>query len=251
MKTIITFAAAAAALMATTALASTPAAPPAAKHAATPQQVAANELPPASNVAPAAEASAAPGPTYSIAGFRTATFGMSEEQVKAAIAHDFGVPADKVQSASNVMQHTNVLVVQTALPPGPGNATVSYIFGASTHKLIHVNVAWATSATPTAAERSAIITAGAQLSDYFKAQPWEAKAGRPVGLIGNGSGILMFDATDSKGGNVQVEVDNMPLQRTVKGKTETTDPKGAAVLRVSYDQDAAHPDVFQIKAGSF
>lgn len=251
MKTIITFAAAAAALMASTALASTPAAQPASKHAATAQQVAANELPPASNVAPAAEASAAPGATYAIAGFRTATFGMTEDQVKAAITRDLGVPADKVQASSNVLQHTNILLVQTALPPGPGTATVSYIFGATSHKLIHVNVAWATSATPTAADRAAIITAGAQLSDYFKAQPWEPKAGRPVGLMANGSAIMMFDAADSKGGSVQVEVENMPLTHTVNGKAETTDPKGAASLHVSYDQDAAHPDVFQIKQGSF
>ena len=248
-KTIITFAAAAAALVAGSALASTPAAPPAVKKIATPQQMAANALPPASTVAPAAPA--APGADYAINGFRTATFGMDEAQVKAAITRDFGVAADKITSGSNAMQHTNLLVVHTNLPPGPGEATVSYIFGATSHKLIHVNVAWGTAQVPTSADRTAIVAAGAQLSSYFKAQPWDPKTQARSGLVGNGQGLLMFDATDAKGGNVQVEIDNLPLSRTVNGKTETTDPKGPAVLRVSYAQDAAHPDVFSIKPGSF
>jgi hypothetical protein len=247
-KTIITLAAAAAALLAGSALASTPAVPSAARPASTPQQLAANDLPPASNVAPAAAGSAA---TYAINGFRSAEFGMSEDQVKAAITRDFGVAADKIAAGRNTLQHTNLLLVRTALPPGPGEATISYIFGATSHKLIHVNVAWATGQTPTAAERTALVTAAAQLQDYFKAQPWEAKAGRPVGLIGNGSGLVMFDAADAKGSSVQIQIDNVPLSRTVNGKTETNDPKGPEVLRVSYDQDAAHPDVFQIKQGSF
>ena len=96
-KTIMTFAAVAAALAAGSALASTPAAPPAVRHAATPQQIAANDLPAASNVAPAA----APGAAYAINGFRTATFGMTEAEVKAAIARDLGVPADKISTQSN------------------------------------------------------------------------------------------------------------------------------------------------------
>ncbi len=253
-KTLIISAAAAAALLAGSAFASTPAAKAAVKHGSTPEQVAANALPPASNVAPASAPTAAPatgGPAYAITGFRSATFGMTEDQVKAAIARDLGVTADKARTENNPMQGTTALVVQASLPPGPGPATVSYIFGASTHRLIHVNVIWATGQTPSSADRTAIVTAGAQLTSYFKAQPWDPKTTDRSGLIGNGQGLLLFDATDPKGGNVQVQLNNLPLSRTVNGKTETTDPKGPAILQVSYAQDAAHPDVFQIKQGAF
>ncbi len=176
---------------------------------------------------------------------------MTEAEVKAAITRDLGVAADKVSTGSNPMERTSLLVVRASLPPGPGEATISYIFGASSHKLTHVNVAWSTAAAPTAADRTAIVAAAAQLSSYFKAQPWDPKTANRTGLIGNGSGLLMFDASDAKGGNVEVLIENVPLSRTVNGKTETTDPKGPAVLRVSYDKDVAHPDVFQIKPGAF
>ena len=250
-KTIIILAAAAAALVAGSALASTPAAAASVKHKATPQQVAANALPPASNVAPAGEPAAAPGAAYVINGFRSATFGMTEDQVKAAVTRDFGVTADKIRTEANPMQRTSALVVQTSLPPGPGQATISYIFGASTHRLMHVNVIWATAATPTDADRAAIAAAGLQLANYFRAQPWTPKTPVRAGLIGNGSGLLMFDATDSKGGSVQVEADNIPLSQTVAGKTQSNTPKGPAALRVAYAQDAAHPDVFAIQPGAF
>ena len=250
-KTILS-AAAAVALLAGSALASTPAAKPAVKKTATPEQVAANALPAASNVAPTGTpATAAPGSVYAINGFRTATFGMDEAEVRAAIARDLGVAADKIHTETNPMQRTTALTVQTALPPGPGEATVSYIFGAATHRLIHVNVVWATTATPTTADRGAIAAAGLQLANYFRTQPWDPKTPVRAGLVGNGAGLLMFDATDPKGGSVSVEADNIPLSQQVNGKTQSNDPKGAAVLHVSYAQDAAHPDVFAIKPGAF
>lgn len=250
-KTIITFAAAAAALLAGSALASTPAAPSVARKTPTPQQVAANALPPASNVAPAGEPAAAPGAAYAINGFRSATFGMTEDEVKAAITRDLGVAADKIGTQSNPLQRTSALVVHTTLPPGPGEATVSYIFGATTHKLMHVNVIWVTGATPTPADRAAVAAAGLQLANYFRSQPWDPKTQVRSGLVGNGAGILMFDAADAKGGSVQVEADNIPLSQTVNGKTQSNNPKGAAMLHVSYAQDLAHPDVFAIKPGAF
>ena len=250
-KTLITFAAATAALAAGSALASTPAAPAAVKHLATPQQLAANALPAASNVAPAGPPAATPGAPYAINGFRTATFGMTEAEVRTAITRDLGIAADKIATESNPLQRTTALVVRTSLPPGPGEATVSYLFGATSHTLMHVNVIWATAAAPSTSDRAAIAAAGLQLSNYFRPQPWDPKTPVRAGLVANGAGLLMFDATDSKGGNVQVEADNIPMSRNVNGKTESNDPKGAAVLHVSYDQDAAHPDVFAIKPGAF
>jgi hypothetical protein len=247
-------AASAMALIASAALASTPApGAAAAAKAALPQQVAANELPPASNLAPSDLAPPAPAtgvrPGYAISGFRSAQFGMTEDQVKAAISHDFGIQAGKVSTETNPLERTTALIIKTSLPPGPGQATISYIFGASTHRLMHVNVIWATNATPSAADRQSIATAGLQLATYFRTQPWDPKTQVKAGLTQGG--LLMFDAADAKGGTVQVEADGIPLSRQVNGKTESNKPTGAAVLRVSYAQDIAHPDVFAIQPGAF
>src|SRR5262245_28899360 len=53
---------------------------------------------------PAAATAASPAPTASAAqvtGFRSATFGMSEQDVRAAIAKDFGVKPDAIKAETN------------------------------------------------------------------------------------------------------------------------------------------------------
>ena len=249
-KTLITFAAAAAALMAGSALASTPAAPKAAKPAASPQQVAANALPPAANVAPSGQPAAAADAkaVYAVNGFRSATFGMTGDEVKAAITHDFGVAADKIAVQGSPLEGTSAMVVQTSLPPGPGQATITYIFGAASHKLMHVNVIWATGAAPTDADRGAIATAGLQLTQYFQGQAWQKFIRPQAGQ----NGVVMFGGLDPKGSAVVVETDGIKLSVKDKdGKVTSNAPKGPAVLHVSYAQDLAHPDVVQIKQGAF
>jgi hypothetical protein len=195
------------------------------------------------------DGSAAPRPGYSVNGFRSATFGMTDEQVKAAIAQDFHLSAGQVRTETNPMQRTTALIIKTALPPGPGEATVSYILGASSHRLVHVNVLWASGPTPSATDRGAIAAAGLQLINYFRGQPWGDKTPAKAGV--SQSGALVFEAIDARGGSVQVEAAGIPISRKVDGKDEATSPTGPAVLRVSYAQDAAHPDVFSIKPGAF
>ncbi len=250
-KTILTIAAAAAALVAGSALASTPTAKPSVGKTSTPQQVAANALPPASSVAPSgqpAPAAAGTKSTYAVNGFRSATFGMSEDEVKAAINRDFGIGADKIVAQASPLEGTTALAVRTALPPGPGEATIDYIFGAKSRRLTHVNVVWATGPTPTDAERGGIATAGLQLSKYFQGQSWQ----RFVQPAASQNGVLMFGGLDPKGAAVLVETDGIKLSVKGKdGKVAANDPKGPAILHVSYDQDVAHPDIVQIKQGSF
>ena len=144
-------------------------------------------------------------------------------------------------------------MVRTPLPPGPGEATVSYLFGATSHTLMHVNVIWATAPAPTASDRAAIAAAGLQLSNYFRTQPWDPKtpvrAPRPDRQR---FGHPDVRPTDAKGGNVQVEADNTRCRATSTARpSPTRRSKGGAVCDVSYDQDAAHPDVFAIKPGAF
>jgi hypothetical protein len=197
--------------------------------------------------------STAPASDYVIKGFRGAAFGMTQAQTKAAIATDFG-PAAKITDNANIIEGTQALQVSLDhLDPGPGTALVTYIFGATSHTLTHINVVWVVPGEPTAEQRAAIVTAGVQLTNYFQNLPNPLKATTGVTPTGP-NGLLMFAGVDKKGAGIEVAADGISYQATKKeDNKETTSPppKGPAVLRVSYIANAANPDVLKIKPGAF
>ncbi|HWY65579.1 MAG TPA: hypothetical protein VNX61_10220 [Rhizomicrobium sp.] len=209
-----------------------------------------------------AQPTAKPAPTlpstvsvtgYDIKGFRSANFGMTQAQAKAAIAADFGAGAKTTDNA-NIVEGTQALQVSLDhLDPGPGPALVTYIFGATSHTLTHINVVWVVPGEPTAEQRAAIVTAAVQLTNYFQNLPNPLKATAGVTPTGP-NGLLMFAGVDKKGAGIEVATDGISYQATKKeDNKETTSPppKGPAVLRVSYIANAANPDILKIKPGAF
>jgi len=212
--------------------------------------------------APAAQAPAAQAPAaqaaapttqapYEIKGFRSATFGMTKAQVLAAIAADFG-PSAKAQETANPVEGTQALQVKIdKLDPGPGQATLTYIFGASTKTLSHVNVAWIVEGEATPEQRQGMITAAIQLTDYFQKLPNPPKATSGVTPTGP-NGLVMYAAVDGKGAGLEVAVDGIAYQSSqARSATPSPAPKGPALLRISYYVNALNPDVYKIKPGSF
>jgi hypothetical protein len=203
--------------------------------------------------APAIPSAAAAG-DYEIKGFRSANFGATPAQVRAAIAADFGAGA-KITDNANLAEGTTALqVVVDHLDPGPGAAQVTYIFGATSKSLTHVNVIWALTGEPTADQRAGIVTAAIQLANYFQTLPTPPKATSGVQPTGP-NGLLMFAAVDKKGAAVEVAADGISYQATPNTpdgkKVDSPPPKGPAVLRVSYIANAANPDIVRIKPGAF
>ena len=206
------------------------------------EQTLARTLPPAANVAPAgATTDDGSRHAFVVGGFRSANFGMDEQQVRAAIARDFGLSGQSVLVRDNNAEGTSVLIVRTSLPPGPGEALISYILGATQHRLIHVNVLWAADAAATPAIRDAMANAGLQLTRFFRKEGWPRSSPIRTGLTSNG--ILMFEATDTRGSSIAVEARGVALVRKSDGKTQTSKATGPAMLRISFAQDPAHPDV--------
>ena len=158
-----------------------------------------------------------------------------------AIARDFGLSGQSVLVRDNNAEGTSVLIVRTSLPPGPGEALISYILGATHHRLIHVNVLWAADAAATPAIRDAMANAGLQLTRFFRKEGWPRSSPIRTGLTSNG--ILMFEATDTRGSSIAVEARGVALVRKSDGKTQTSKATGPAMLRISFAQDPAHPDV--------
>lgn len=185
-----------------------------------------------------AQAPAAPAvaPVYEVAGFRSARFGMSEAEVRSAIAADFA--AATVTELSNQAEGTRVLVAAVPhLPPAPGGAEVSYVFGARSGRLIHVNVSWAADA-PDAAAREQLAIATLQLARYFGEYAWPATARDRLQPDGT---MLAFAGRDAKGAAVELTARGLPVA------FGAPPPAGPARLQVSYMANSERPDVARVR----
>src|SRR5438128_8666858 len=76
-------------------------------------------------------------PSYEVTGFRDARFGMTETEVRAAVKKSFAVKDADIKTSANPTEGTTLLIVRVeSLDPGPGPATITYIFGNKSKKLI-------------------------------------------------------------------------------------------------------------------
>ena len=174
-------------------------------------------------------------------GFRSAKWGMTEAEVKAAILNDFEISADGLTGEVNPTEKTTVLaIVVTDLIPGAGTARVSYILGYTTQKLIEVNIVWGASVDPQA--KPDMVTAAAnQLRNLF------LTSGYDPGTI----------ATDTRGGDGWLVIfagqdadKHSTVLRLLQGRMASQNQQQpAAVLFLSYVMDSRNPDVFKPKSG--
>jgi len=195
----------------------------------------------------AQEAPSLPGePPATIEGFRSARFGMSEEQVRQAVRKDFPAAAAKLTSAVHPAEKTIVLSIGVAdLLPNTGTARISYIFGYRSKKLIQTNVVWASEGS--AASDEAIVATANTLRDYFTPQNY-----KPDSVIANrqlaDNAIIVFRASDLQGRTVLLVLSGVAASARAEKKQPPAPP---LTLKLSYILDAAHPDIFRIAKGQF
>lgn len=186
--------------------------------------------------------------THRVVGFRSAHFGMDEAQIRSAIEQDFKPAADSTSMLKNPAENTEVLLLRLGeLEPGPGPASVSYIFGAKSRRLIHVNVVWKTGETPSDEERNKIAAAGMQLTNYFRELPWKPGASAS-GLPNGGNGLVLFVGLDPNNAGVEVRASGVA---TSDAQSVASKPEGAAQLVLSYVADIKRPDIAVIKPAAF
>lgn len=184
---------------------------------------------------------------HRIVGFRSAHFGMDAAQVRSAIAQDFKPMPDSMRMVSNPAENTQMLLVRVAkLEPGPGPANISYIFGAKSKRLMHVNVVWQTEAKPSDEARNQIAAASLQLTNYFRELSWMPGASAS-GLPNGGNGVILFVGSDPNSAGVEVQVTGVA---TYGVESVPTKPEGAARLVLSYAADIKNPDIAAIKPGA-
>jgi hypothetical protein len=192
---------------------------------------------------------AAPAAPAHVDGFRSAKWGMTDAQVKAAIRSDFNIAEDKLKGSDNLAEKTHALTVNVPdLLEGAGTAEVSYVFGYTTKKLIQVNILWSTALDPQATPQK-IAAAADQLRVLFLGSSYDPQTVTANAKMPDGS-ILVFQGQDAD--------KHTTLLRLVTGTLTPTDkdgksgkPVAVATLTLSYVLDAREPDIFRLKKGSF
>jgi hypothetical protein len=185
-----------------------------------------------------------------VPGFRSALWGMTVDEVRAAAAKDFGGARASVPVTDPLTGNTAIIVPMQSLAPAPGPAAISYVFAAESNRLIHVNLDW-TMTTPTPAQRSAVLEAGSTTLAGFLGNQW--RLGSVVrGVVVQPDLIVLFAGADQAGGGVDVRVGGVPYALG-SGKTLKTvhQPSGPATLHVGFSAPTSATVTDTIKPGAF
>lgn len=183
-----------------------------------------------------------------IDGYRSAHFGMNEREVRRAIRND--LDTDKITVTPNDLERTTVLVLkdQQLLADAPP-ATVSYILGATSAKLIQVNVVWGEDG---GAEVKPIVTTANALVAFFLEKGAYAKGSVAVNQRLPDGSTLAFRGADVDGHMVVLQlvpvIDKTEAEAAAKGHRFEVKK---AILKLSYIENPAKPDIFRIKKGQF
>lgn len=188
-------------------------------------------------------------------GFRSATFGMNEGAVRAAIATDFNIKpaelANTIKVIENKVERTRILVARVPdLFQGAGITEIGYVFGYQSKALIQVNLLWGTPLSPkVTAEDLGVVTAN--LMRYFSAEGFRRDQVRSNVRIGKGA-MLVFQGSDAKGRMVQLvrRVEPLTGVKDASGK-DAAEPARRMTLRLAYIANPQTPDTFKIAKGAF
>ncbi len=192
----------------------------------------------------AADAPKADAPQADIQGFRSAHFGMTEDEVRKAIASDFGIRGDAVMAEDNALLRTRQMTVKVPdLLPKGGAAQVVYILGYTSSKLIEVDVIWSKEIDQTMKPETLLSNANILLNNFQRQTfpPNGVTVRTPVK-----EGMVMFRGVDAGKRTVQVALlGNWSEKKGDKMELTPTE------LRLSYVLDVGKPDVFQLQPGKF
>lgn len=185
------------------------------------------------------------GRPASVIGFRSARFGMTEAEVRAAISRDFGVPPGKPITTTDRTTGRQILLLRlSSIEPGPGLATLAYVLEAKSSRLTAVNITW----SEATGEEPRLISAAAMLAADFLGRTWKpftTARGIPVGP----RSLIVFAGGDEQGAGVELRLDGVPYARSGKvgaSAENKTAPGGAATLRVVYADHVPQPDIATI-----
>lgn len=197
----------------------------------------------ATAAAPGAEAGAATG-AVAVRGFRSARFGMTPDEVRAAMIADFGLSDEEIVEGMNTVERTRVLsaIVPDVLPDG-GAAQVSYVFGYRSGTLIQAGILWS-AATDPAITPDMLAANGDVLRAFFAAQGYPPEAVATDVVLE--TGLLLFRGADAEGRTV-ILLQQGSFADGVTGQLPLT-PSSLTLL---YALDPENPDILTLNQGDF
>ena len=179
-----------------------------------------------------------------IDGFRSAKFGMSEADVRAAMTKDFSPKPDAIRIQDNASELTRSLLLSVPeLLPNGGTAELSYVFGYKSKSLIQVGAVWS-KGTDTAMTAEKLFSNANILRAHFMGEgfkPDSIAMNMPVA-----GGIVMFRGSDAKDRSVI-----LLLQGTFENKDNNQRVLTPTSLLLFYVADAKSPDIFKLPPGQF
>jgi hypothetical protein len=183
------------------------------------------------------------GETAKVEGFRSANFGGTETQVRAAIRKDFNLANDKITVEEHPVERTTMLAVTVSdLLPETGPARISYILGYKSKKLMQVHIVWA--GGPGGAKPEKLLLAANTLLQYFLGEGFARDKVVVNGRANDGS-IVVFQGSDAQKRTTLLRLVTAP------GEGDEKDKEKPVALFLSYVQDIQNPDVFRISKGQF
>lgn len=217
---------------------------PAARPAPAPQQASPAEPAAASSEKAGSDQAAIAG--VEVTGFRSAKFGMKEDDVKAAILKDFRAKPEAIRAEDNKLERTRVLIVPVQdVLPGGGAAEVSYVFGYESKKLIQTGITWSKASDAKMTAEQLYSNANVLRSHFVGAgyKPDTVAMNMPVN-----NGLLMFRGSDGEGRTTLLMLQGSITQGEANSGQRVLTP---ASLSLFYIADAKKPDVYRLPPGSF
>ncbi len=171
---------------------------------------------------------------FIIEGYRSAKFGMNQNEITNAIKKDFNISVDQINIEKNVIESTISLNVDVPdLLPEAGIARVIYILGHESNRLVQINIIWGAPFFSKAKD-TAIIQGSSLLRNYFFKKGFEKDRTTLNGRLKNGD-YLVFRATEEGGRAV-----NLIIKKIQKNK-ESDKPRISLIL--SYLANHISPDI--------
>ena len=143
--------------------------------------------------------------------FRSARFGMTEKGVLKSTFKDFKIPKSKIQRRVHPIEKTLSFNFQVNdLLPDNGKASLFYVFGFNSKRLIQVNVLWGRT-TEEKPDPQRVVDTANQIRTHFLNHVFQKKGLAVNSKLPDGS-VLVFRGVDAKGRMVILLLVNPPAK---------------------------------------
>jgi hypothetical protein len=188
-------------------------------------------------------AATAQTPSFRVEGYGQLRFGMDAEQIKARLRLDFPQANPVLIDRVDAVSRSRILTLELpSLDPGPGVATISCVLGATSQRLIAVNVIWLDPDKASKTQETLWINAATKLAITYAAKPWPL-FNTTYGTVAAPGVSVVFTGHDEVGGAVEIKLQGV------------TTPLGSSLepssLRLTLVANSIRPDIYRLAADLF